>query len=316
MTAPPGAKFGWLERPAGVRLRYALWFADGHHNGESKGTIAVVPGRTEFIEKYFEIVGELLSRGYAVAVLDIRGQGLSTRLAANLQKGHVDHFQDYIDDLDAWITEVVALHLPPPYGLLTHSMGGAISLGYLHDYPGMIESAAMVAPMVKIKTASIPYPLAAFFVKMARFVFGARAATASGPRSDPALMPFERNVVTHDAGRFAREQALLAANPDLIVGAPTYGWMSEAVAIAAHLADPDYVQAIKIPVLVFCAEEDKLINHQALARLAALLPAGKSVTISGAHHEIMMETDERRAAFWTAFDLFMMNREAAPSPSL
>lgn len=310
---PPGARFGWLERPEGVRLRYALWAADSDHQGTARGTVAVIPGRTEFIEKYFEVVGDLLSRGYAVAVLDIRGQGLSSRLLPDPKKGHVNMFQDYIDDLDAWIRQIVTAHLPAPFSLLTHSMGGAISLGYLHDYPGMIERAAMIAPMVKLKTASVPYPVAAFFVRMARRILGSSAATGSGPRSDPTLTPFERNVITHDRKRFDREQALLATCPDLIIGAPTVGWMSQAVAIAAKFVDPDYVRSIKIPVLVFCAEEDRLINNQAQARLVEDLPAGQLITISGARHEIMMETDERRAAFWGAFDTFMMNKALAPS---
>lgn len=308
--APPGAEYGWLERPGGVRLRYGLWKKPPDQPNTARGTVVVIPGRTEFIEKYFEVVGELLSRGYGVAVLDIRGQGLSTRLLSNRTKGHVACFLDYSHDLNSWINEVVTARLPAPYRLLTHSMGGAIALAYLHDNPGVIERAAMIAPMVKLKAVPIPYPLAAFFVKMAKSVFGPEAATASGPRSDPTLMPFERNVVTHDAGRFDREQALLAACPDLVVGAPTLGWMSQAVAIAAKLADPAYVQAIKIPILVFCAEEDRLINNQAEVELAARLPAGKLVTIAGAHHEILMETDARREAFWRAFDAFMAEEKA------
>ena len=35
------------------------------------------------IEKYFEVVGELRRRGFAVAVLDWRGQGGSSRLLRN-----------------------------------------------------------------------------------------------------------------------------------------------------------------------------------------------------------------------------------------
>ena len=48
-----------------------------------KGTVCVFPGRAEFIEKYFEVVRDLRARGFAVATIDWRGQGLSDRALPN-----------------------------------------------------------------------------------------------------------------------------------------------------------------------------------------------------------------------------------------
>ncbi len=63
--------------------------------------------RHEFIEKYFEVVGELRRRGFAVAVLDWRGQGGSSRLTRNPLKGHVRNFADYEEDLTHFMKGVV-----------------------------------------------------------------------------------------------------------------------------------------------------------------------------------------------------------------
>ncbi len=97
---PLGASTGFIEVRKGLRLRFASWQSVLR---ERRGTVCIFPGRAEFIEKYFEVVGELRRRGFAVAVLDWRGQGGSSRLTRNPLKGHVNDFAEYEEDL-------VALH--------------------------------------------------------------------------------------------------------------------------------------------------------------------------------------------------------------
>src|SRR6516225_1698505 len=90
--------------PQGLRIRFANWQSVLK---ERRGTVCIQPGRTEFIEKYFEVVGELRRRGFAVAVLDWRGQGGSGRLMRNSLKGHVKSFADYEDDVAQFMKAVV-----------------------------------------------------------------------------------------------------------------------------------------------------------------------------------------------------------------
>jgi hypothetical protein len=58
----------------------------------------LLPGRAEFIEKYFEVVRELKNRGFAVVTFDWRWQGLSGRVLADRQKGYVENFRQYDTD--------------------------------------------------------------------------------------------------------------------------------------------------------------------------------------------------------------------------
>src|SRR5215831_11847947 len=96
-------RYGFLDG-AGGRLRYACCNA----SGTPRGTILLLTGRGEFIEKYAtEIAGELLGRGFAVLALDWRGQGLSDRLLADRDKGHIDNFTTYMADLRLFIDQVV-----------------------------------------------------------------------------------------------------------------------------------------------------------------------------------------------------------------
>ena len=75
---PAADRVEWIEGAHGHRQRSALFPAK-----DPLGSVVVSAGRTEFIEKYFEVIGELLERRYTVLIHDWRGQGLSTRLLTN-----------------------------------------------------------------------------------------------------------------------------------------------------------------------------------------------------------------------------------------
>ena len=122
---PLGAATGFLDIKKSVRVRYARWPSALK---ERRGTVCIFPGRSEFIEKYFEVVGELRRRGFAVAIMDWRGQGGSSRLAGNPLKGHVRDFSDYESDLSRFMTDVVLPDCPPPFFALGHSMAATILL--------------------------------------------------------------------------------------------------------------------------------------------------------------------------------------------
>src|SRR5262249_29597357 len=117
---PEGARVGILTTPDGVNLRYACWAPPPQGR---KGTVCLFHGRAEFIEKYFEVVSELRSRGFAVATLDWRGQGLSDRALSDTHKGHVWNFDEYGTDLTSFMQEVVLPDCPPPFFSLAHSTG-------------------------------------------------------------------------------------------------------------------------------------------------------------------------------------------------
>jgi lysophospholipase len=123
-TYVPADRYGFFER-AGARLRYTCWNVPG----TARGTVVVLTGRGEFIDKYAtEVVGELLGRGYAVISMDWRGQGLSDRPLADRNKGHIDNFATYIDDLRLFLDKIVAPSAPRPILALCHSMGAHIVL--------------------------------------------------------------------------------------------------------------------------------------------------------------------------------------------
>jgi len=123
--APEGLKGGWFTTPDKIRLRYASFPKTA---GALKGTICLVQGRTEYIEKYFETIADFQKRGFNVATFDWRGQGGSDRLISNRRLGHVRRFDDYWTDLQAFHSSILLPDCPAPYYLVGHSMGGLVSL--------------------------------------------------------------------------------------------------------------------------------------------------------------------------------------------
>ena len=56
--APADGRAFWLHAADGVRLRVGLW----RHEG-AQGTVFLLPGRTEYIEKYGRAAADLRARG-------------------------------------------------------------------------------------------------------------------------------------------------------------------------------------------------------------------------------------------------------------
>jgi len=114
---------------------------------DPRGSIIFNPGRTEFIEKYFETVENFLALGFNVLIFDPRGQGLSDRLLPDPLKCYVRNFQDYATDL-GFIIERFKNDLPKPHMLMGHSMGGCVVL--LSVLTGVVNPSAVIcsAPML------------------------------------------------------------------------------------------------------------------------------------------------------------------------
>jgi len=269
---------------------------------ETRGVCVLLHGQTEFIEKYDEVIAELLARGFTVATFDWRGQGGSQRALGNPLPAHVRDFARYDEDLAAFLDEVVRPLSERPPLALAHSMGAHILLRTLHDKPGAIRAAALSAPMIQVSARGYPGWLARAMTR-AQNLFGQGDQFAWGMAArDPFLINFETQLVTSDRERFARAQEFLSAHPDLRLAGPTWGWLEAAYRSMAHVRSKGFAEAIAAPVLVCGAGKDRICVTEAARELAGRMPRGRYVELAGSEHEILMENDAIRARFWTAFD--------------
>jgi lysophospholipase len=299
---PLGASSGYLDIRKGVRLRYASWQSALK---ERHGTVCIFPGRNEFIEKYFEVVGELRRRGFAVAVLDWRGQGGSSRLTRSQLKGHINDFAEYEEDLSYFMKGVVLPDCPSPYFALGHSMASTVLFRVATKRGCWFSRMVMTAPMIKI----VGLPLSHAFC--AQLTDGLTLC-GLGKRSVPARKneywsseAFEDNPLTSDRERFYRNLSVLKAAPELCVGPPTIGWLNAALDAVAQLGSTGFPPRIRVPALMLAAGEDQIVSSKAVEEFAARLRAGSQLVVRGARHEIMQERDSIREQFWAAFDAFV-----------
>jgi len=137
----------WFRGAGAYRLRAALFSP----KGKARGSVVLSGGRTEPIEKYFEVVREMQDRGFAVLVHDWRGQGLSQRLLADPLKGHAHGFADFVEDYRCLLAHFQD-RLPRPWVAVGHSMGGCLTLLALAHGVGDFEAAVLSAPMLGLQT--------------------------------------------------------------------------------------------------------------------------------------------------------------------
>ena len=299
---PAGASCQWLTADDGTRLRVARFAPDG----ATRATVVVLNGRTEFIEKYFEVIGDLLARGFAVATMDWRGQGLSDRALPNPHKGHVADFSLFIEDLQQVMTSFVLPACPAPYALLCHSMGGNISLRYLAQHPGVFQAACFSAPMWGIGKTERPGFATKLLVNVAcRLGMSSRYLPASGGDFGHESSRFEGNVLTSDRERFERFMAQIETEPKLALGGPTLGWVKQAIASIEALHAPGFAEAIETPIRVCTAGADALVPGAAHETISRRLPNAKRVVIEGSQHELLVEVDAYRDRTFGVFDELM-----------
>src|ERR1700752_1652115 len=151
---PENVVSGMIKTPDGADLRFARWAPPAGR----KGTVCVFTGRSEQIEKYFETVRDLRERGFAVAMIDWRGQGHSSRRLRDTRKGYVRYFSDLEVDVETFVQQVVLPDCPPPFFALAHSMGGAVMLRVAHAGKRRFDRMVLSAPMIDLpgKATSLP----------------------------------------------------------------------------------------------------------------------------------------------------------------
>lgn len=101
-------------------------------------------GYTESGEKFREMTWYFLQSGFNVYAIDHRGHGKSARSVEETWLTHVDHFSDYVNDLEAFMDHVVLPRTKNlPLCLYAHSMGGAVGGMTLQRHPKRFARAVL-----------------------------------------------------------------------------------------------------------------------------------------------------------------------------
>ena len=197
--------------------------------------------------------------------------------------------------------------------LVGHSMGGAILLMQAHGGRSPFARIVATAPMIDIHGLRMPRAARLLAETLDGLGLGGAFIPGGKPLSIMAK-PFRNNPLTADPRRYARNAALVAADPMLALGDPTVSWAHAAFRLIDAFADPEYPRRIQTPALIYSAGADRVVETRAVERFASRLKAGKLIPIPFCEHEILQERDAIRSQFWAAFDAFVPG-SAAPVDS-
>lgn len=295
--APEHGKAFWMPLERGA-LRAATW------DGGERGTAIIFTGRTEYIEKYGRVISALHDRGFSVAALDWRGQGLSRRPLDDPMKGHVANFARYQIDVEMLMASPALAALPKPHVLICHSMGGCIGMRALLEEAVDPAAVIMSAPMLGIQMKPHIGLAAKGLTALAeRFDFETMMAPApQGRDAYVDVTAFEKNTLTNDFDHYEWMRKHLEAEPGFKLGPPTLGWMNRAT---EEMRDLSPAPEPEPPMLMFLGEEEEVVSPAAIRRYGARATRCDLVEIEGAKHEVFMETPDVQEIVWSEIDQFL-----------
>lgn len=250
--------------------------------------IVISPGRTEAAIKYKELIFDLYGNGYSVYIFDHRGQGQSGRMTDDPDMGYVEDFQFYIDDMQTFYLNYIKPKNHSKYFLLAHSMGGAIGMTYLEQYPKTFDAAAFSSPMLGLKTGTCS---GAKLLEPKKTAYG----LGQGKYSEKDEV-FKNNTLTTSIVRFERMVEAFNVLPEARLGGASYHWVVESCNQFKYIFDN--IELINTPLIIFSAEKEKIVSTKSHRHFIKNAQAKNKecnlYEIKGAKHELLIEQDMAR----------------------
>ena len=268
----------------------AKLFAVRYEARQPRGSVVILHGFGENVEKYRELCYYFLKSGLTVQLFEQRGHARSTR---EVEPGlvYIKRFSQYVSDFSAFM-EANAPFLPTPRYLFAHSMGGAVSALYLSKDTGVFTRAVLSSPMIAMQYKRVPRFLGYGACALLGTLMGTkRRFVGVHPAPPPEKETLERSGATSLA-RFEAYRAAKVGDKRLHAASATFAWTREALGCTRDILKKGVPERIRIPVRVYAAEQEVLVQEGPQRRFAARVPKGEFRTVRGAKHEIYFSKDE------------------------
>ena len=316
--APPLPETRRLDLPGGGWLRHARW----HPEGAVRGTVVMLNGRSEFIEKYHPIARAWSLRGYEVVAMEWRGQGLSSRStgenAPSRQRGYIRDYRLLLEDLRHFLAAVVhpavsARGREHRVILFAHSMGGHVALRFLEERGSPdgpvppFDAVVLSAPMMDIynRPRWVSPRLARVAARLVVLAGFGRAYVPGQHDYDPERESFLTNPLTTDPDRWAIHHQWFRWKPDLVVGGVTFGWLDATFRSIDRLKRSRAGRHVTEPMLVLVPMLDHLVPSESQEALGDRYARCRVSRFPDSRHEILMEREDIRGRAWAEIDAFL-----------
>jgi len=286
----------------GVEIRYRC-----HLNGSPpRARVIILPGFTEFIEKYAATAANFADMEIDSLILDWPGQGLSSRLSPRYPMViHADGFDLHLKALTAVAQEAGFLDRRLPLFLFGHSMGGHLALRYAkmmnEILSGVILSAPMIMPPVQ------PPWLIEIFAQVMCMLPGIAKSPVMFRQSkarDEIFHP--QNVLTRDPEGYGLQVNWWNRNPALKTTGPSYGWVRSAYqSCISTTADPAWMATVDLPVSAHIPLDEVVVSLKHSLNCLPQVPGIEIHKYTDARHELLLELPEVRQLFWGRVENFV-----------
>ncbi|TXD36161.1 lysophospholipase [Lujinxingia vulgaris] len=255
---------GYISTPDHQQLYWQTWRAP---KVTPRAVVALMHGYAEHSARYDHVGIALARAGYAVMAIDARGHGRSTG-----RRGHVERFDDYVDDLELLIRRAGQRWPDLPLFVMGHSNGGLIALRLALRKPQNVRAFVITSPLLGVAPDLSPV-MQKVGLAAARIL--PTLTIASG--IDPGALTHLKDVIDHHE------------RDPLNFPTATAGWFSEAVGAMkdAHRRAGE----VEHPALLLVAGDDRIVNARETERFFHQMGSHdrQLELLPGLYHEVLNE---------------------------
>ena len=264
---------------------------------DARAAIIISHWFCEFAEKYKEVVYYFLQYGYSVYIPEHRGHGYSSKETGDPEKVHIKNYEEYVRDFHFFMKKIVDPAERKKI-LFCHSMGGAIGVRYLEEYPGSFDAAVLSSPMLGIKTGKYPF----WAAKITAYFF---CAIGKGEHYAAGQHGFCRHPGFETSGCISKQRYLYIYEMRLKdkryrTYGGSYAWVAAGMKAVKKLQKKKNAEKIQIPLLIMTAESDDMVDNHKIRLFAKKVKSAKLLEMKKTKHEIYNAgTDVRRVYYET-----------------
>lgn len=300
--APDGWRWGYMLNADGARLRYG-WVDPPDH---TRGVVIFNPSYASTAEQYFETARQLVGAGFAVWIIDRRGQGGSDRWPGTGLRAHLEGISREVRDLRQFSILAAEHEAGRHMFLVGESLGGVIGLNLLHDDPSRFAAAAFSSPGVNFLTGGTPRWLVRPITGSA-CALGMRTAYAPG-QHDWVFNPLAggpSDPAKDDPERALAAQAFMQLHPTQSEGGPTNGFVCSLFEETDVQLKQGWGDEIKTPFLIGFTPVDRIADPDAIRSFCAAAKACRLEQFDGARHALFSDSDRTRAKWMATLITFL-----------
>jgi acylglycerol lipase len=262
---------GTLTGKYGTRLYHQGWVPSGN----PRAIIILVHGLADHSGRYHNLVNAMVPAGYAIYAIDLRGHGKSEGKRCCIKR-----FDDYIEDLDAFVNIIGSTIPRPAVFMAGHSMGGVVATAYAQAHQNKLSGLILSAPALKAGAS-----ITKIQKQMAKVL---------------SVLAPDMGVAKLDANGLSRDAEVVRAyiEDPLVYTGKVSARLGAEILKAIEGSIPPKMKDIKLPVLIMHGTSDVLSDPQG-SKMAyeSISSTDKSLKyFHGFFHEIFNDP-ERRLVF-------------------